>query len=85
MIVWTDHAPVQYRCQQNFVKAASITRHHKGIQITHCLAVPDNFKGYHNAVGKDPAQMVKSLELVGIRSPNAEAVFKNCFERLEKT
>jgi hypothetical protein len=83
--IWTDNAPTQYRCRQNFVKAASVVQRHKGIQLTHRLAVVDNFKGFHDAVGKDPAQCVKSLELVGIRSPNAEAVFKNCYERLEKT
>jgi len=44
-----------------------IAERHKGIQVTHCLEVPDNFKGYHDAVGKDLAQMVKCLELVGIR------------------
>ena len=45
----------------------------------------DNFKGFHDAIGKDPAQMTKMLELIGIRSPNAEAVFKNCYQRLQKT
>ena len=85
IIVWTDNAPTQYRCRQNFLKAASISERHKGISITHRLAVVDNFKGFHDAIGKDPAQMTKMLELIGIRSPNAEAVFKNCYQRLQKT
>ena len=85
VIVWTDNAPTQYRCRQNFLKVASVAERHKGIQITHRLAVVDNFKGVHDAVGKDCAQLIKNLELIGIRSPNAEAVFKNCYERLEKS
>ncbi len=49
------------------------------------MAVVDNFKGFHDAIGKDPAKLVKALELLGIRLPNAMAVFKNCAERLQKT
>ena len=45
----------------------------------------ENFKGYHDSVGKDPAQLVRALELVGIRSPNAYSVFENCYNRLQKT
>ena len=49
------------------------------------MAVVDNFKGYHDAVGKDPAHLVRTLELAGIRSPTAFKVFENCFQRLQKT
>ena len=48
-------------------------------------SVPDNFKGNHDAVGKDPAHLVRSLELVGTRSPTAQKVFENCLKKLEKT
>jgi len=85
IIIWTDNAPNQYRCRQNFLKVASIEERHPGIRVTHRLAVPHNFKGNHDAVGKDPAQIVKKLELIGIRSPTAYKVFENCFKYLEKT
>ena len=53
--------------------------------MTHRLAVVDNFKGIHDAVGKDPAFLVRGLELVGIRSKNAYAVCRNCHQVLQRT
>ena len=85
VIVWTDNAPHQYRCRQNFMKVATVAERHEGITLTHRLAVVDNFKGYHDSVGKDPAHLVRTLELAGIRSPTAFKVFENCFKRLQKT
>ena len=85
VIVWTDNAPTQYRCRHTFLKVASVVERHPGIKISHRLAVPDNFKGIHDAVGKDPAHLVRSLELVGTRSPTAQKVFENCLKNLEKT
>ena len=85
VVVWTDNAPTQYRCRQNFIKVASVEERHPGVKLTHCLAVVDYFKGSHDAIGKDLARLVKALELMGIRSPNALGVFKNCAERLQKT
>ena len=58
VVVWTDNAPHQYRCRQNFMKVATVSERHDGIKLTHRLAVVDNFKGYHDAVGKDPAHLV---------------------------
>ena len=85
VIVWTDNAPHQYRCRQNFIKVASVVERHEGIKVTHRLAVVDNFKGIHDAVGKDPAHLVRSLELMNIRSPTGFAVFENCYKFLQKT
>ena len=82
--IWTDNAPNQYRCRQNFTKIATVAERFPGIKITHRLAVVDNFKGNHDAVGKDPSRLIKSLELSGIRSENALKVFVNC-HRLEKS
>ena len=67
-----------------FIKVASVEARHPGIKITHRLAVVDNFKGIHDAVGKDPAHLVQSLELMGTRSPTGCAVFENCFRLLQK-
>ena len=61
VILWTDNAPTQYRCRQNFTKVASAEERHPGIKIIHRLAVVDQFKGYHDAVGKDPAHLVQTL------------------------
>lgn len=84
VIIWTDNAPHQYRCRQTFIQIASIRLRHPGIQITHRLAVVDNFKGIHDVVGKDPNRTVRELETVGIRSPTAFMVFVNCIQHLEK-
>ncbi|MGB2447348.1 MAG: hypothetical protein ACPICB_06430, partial [Candidatus Poseidoniaceae archaeon] len=85
VIFWTDNAPHQYRCRQAFLPTASVLLRHKGIKITHRLAVVHNFKGYHDSVGKDCKYYILSLELEGTRSPNAFAVFVNCFNGLQKT
>jgi hypothetical protein len=58
---------------------------HRGIKMSHRLAVVDNFKGIHDAVGKDPAHLVRGLELMGIRSANAYQVFINCSRCLQRT
>jgi len=86
VIYWSDNAPGQYRCRQNFIKIASVCqRHGSGIKLTHRLAVEANFKGWHDAVGKDPAMKIRQLELEGVRSPTALKVFENCKTHLEKT
>jgi len=85
VIIWTDNAPHQYRCRQTFIQVASVEAHFPGIKITHRLAVVDNFKGNHDAVGKDPSRKVKELELQGTRSPNAWMVFLNCDKHLATT
>ncbi len=83
VIIWTDNAPHQYRCRQTFIQIASIELRHPGITVTHRLAVVDNFKGIHDAVGKDPSRTVKELENIDIRSPTAFMVFVNCIQHLE--
>jgi hypothetical protein len=55
IIIWTDNAPNQYRCRQNFAQISSISENFPGIKIIHRLAVVDNLKENHDAVGKDPA------------------------------
>lgn len=84
VIVWSDNAPHQYRCRQTFIKVASVMLRHKDISIIHRLAVVDNFKGIHDAVGKVPAHKIRSLELEGVRSPTALDVFKNCHRELSR-
>mmetsp|Transcript_4214 Transcript_4214/g.5918 ORF Transcript_4214/g.5918 Transcript_4214/m.5918 type:complete len:611 (-) Transcript_4214:334-2166(-) len=83
VIIWTDNAPHQYRCRQTFIQVASIQLRHPGITVTHRLAVVDNFKGIHDAVGKDPSRIVRELEKMDIRSPTAFMVFVNCIQHLE--
>lgn len=85
VIFYTDNAPHQYRCRQTFIKTASTCERHPGIRVTHRLAVVDNFKGPHDSFGKDPAHLVKKLELKSppIRSPTAEKVFVNCLNHIE--
>jgi hypothetical protein len=84
VIIWTDNAPTQYRCRQNFIKVASVAERHPDIRITHRLAVPDNFKGVWDGLGKDPVLNVKRLEKESTRSPDAETVFVNSLG-IEKT
>ena len=90
--MWTDNAPGQYCCRQNFLQVASFQERHKpnlrhtcGVSLTHRLAVPDNFKGNHDSVGKDSAIKVRMLEQMGIRSPTAFHVFCNMKYHLERS
>ena len=85
VVVWTDNAPNQCRCRQTFLRASSIAERYPGITITHRLAAVSNFKGVWDGFGKAAAHIVRRLELEGIRSPTACAVFKNCMEHLEKS
>ena len=57
---------------------ASIQERHHEIELIHRLAVVDNFKGPHDAFGKDPRRTIKKCKENGIRSPNALLAFINC-------
>mmetsp|Transcript_23235 Transcript_23235/g.32454 ORF Transcript_23235/g.32454 Transcript_23235/m.32454 type:complete len:285 (-) Transcript_23235:46-900(-) len=83
--VWSDNAPTQYRCRQNFVQVATVQDRHPDISLIHRLAVVDNFKGAHDAFGKVPKRYIAEQELNGNRSPNGEGVFRTCFRNLAIT
>lgn len=84
VILWTDNCPNQYRCRQTFLDVASVSLRHSGIKITHRLAVVDQFKGIHDAYGKEPSRMVRELERGGIRSATGEDVFINLHAHIER-
>jgi hypothetical protein len=50
------------------------------IIIMHYLAVPSQFKGTHDQVGKDLKWLITKLEADGIRSPDAFTAFTNCIK-----
>jgi hypothetical protein len=60
------------------MKVASVVERHPNIQMIHRLAVVDQFKGNHDAVGKDPARAIRAMELSGKRTASAKDVFVNC-------
>ena len=76
--VWTDNAPTQYRCRQNFLQVAKVKERHPNIKLIHRLAVVDNFKGAHDSYGKDPKRFISKQELNLMRSPNALGAFIIC-------
>ena len=47
ILLWMDNVPHQYRCCQKCIKVLTVTTRHEGINMTHGLAVVDNFKGVH--------------------------------------
>lgn len=75
VIVRTDNAPHQYRCRHTIMYVAM-----SDIIIMHYLAVPSQFKGTHDQVGKDLKWLITKLEADGIRSPDAFTAFVNCIE-----
>ena len=51
VVVWTDGAPTQYKCRQNFFYVAQSFRKH-GIVIVHRFGATAQFKGVHDKVGQ---------------------------------
>lgn len=80
IIVWSDNAPAQYRCRQNFLQVVSVAERHNGITITHRLAVVDNFKGVWDGLGKILADHIRKLEMITPprHSETGYDVFRNC-------
>jgi hypothetical protein len=60
------------------MKITSVVERHPNIQTIHRLAVVDQFKGNHDAVGKDPARAIRAMELSGKQTTTAKDVFVNC-------
>lgn len=84
--VHTDNCPSQNRCRQTILRTA-MAEEKTGVKVSHCYAVVSNFKGVHDAVGKDVTAFVSNLELGtansstarGItRSATAYKAFENC-------
>ncbi len=85
VIVHADNCPSQYRCRQTILRTAAEER--TGVKVSHCYAVVSNFKGVHDAVGKDVTAFVSKLELGTAnsstargttRSATAYKAFENC-------
>lgn len=51
VIVWTDGAPTQYKCRQNFFHVGQSFRKH-GVIIIHRFGATAQFKGVHDKVGQ---------------------------------
>jgi hypothetical protein len=56
--VWTDGAPNQYKCRQNFFWLASAYRRH-GVKIIHRFGATAQFKGVHDKIGQVAKAIVK--------------------------
>ena len=65
------------------MKVASVVERHPNKKLIHRLAIVDQFKGNHDAVGKDPARVIRAQELSENRSATAEDAFVNthCLEK----
>lgn len=50
-ILWTDGAPNQYKCRQNFYYVAQCYRKHT-VQLIHRFAATAQFKGVHDKIGQ---------------------------------
>ena len=81
--VWSDNAPNQYKCRQNFMGVTTIEKQFKNLKLTHRLAVKSQFKGCHDGYGKDPAMLVRKLERNYVRTRRASEVFQHCVKKLE--
>lgn len=78
VIIHTDNCPSQYRCRQTLMHTAV-----SDLKVTHNFAVVSNFKGPHDAVGKDVKECIMKRELEGIRSANGLAAFETCIQYFE--
>jgi hypothetical protein len=58
VIVWTDGAPNQYKCRQNFYWLSTVYAR-TGIQIIHRFGATAQFKGVHDKIGQIAKWVVK--------------------------
>ena len=58
IIVWTDGAPNQYKCRQNFFWLTKV-RANFDIQIIHRFGATAQFKGVHDKIGQVAKWTVK--------------------------
>ena len=58
VIVWTDGAPNQYKCRQNFYWLSTVHKKH-GIKIVHRFGATAQFKGVHDKIGQVAKWTVK--------------------------
>ena len=58
VIIWTDGAPTQYKCRQNFYWLAQ-SNNRFGIQVLHRFAATAQFKGVHDKIGQAAKWVVK--------------------------
>jgi hypothetical protein len=56
--VWTDGAPTQYKCRQNFFWLTNAYKNHK-IRIVHRFGATAQFKGVHDKIGQVAKLVVK--------------------------
>ena len=50
-MLWTDGAPNQYKCRQNFYWMANVEREF-GVSIIHRFGATAQFKGIHDKIGQ---------------------------------
>jgi hypothetical protein len=65
IILWTDGAPNQYKCRQNFLWVAFAIDLF-GVQIIHRFGATSQFKGVHDKIGQVAKWVVKLKEKYGI-------------------
>lgn len=65
VILWTDGAPNQYKCRQNFLWVAKALDQ-LGIQVIHRFGATAQFKGVHDKVGQIAKWVVKLKERLGV-------------------
>lgn len=58
VIVWTDGAPNQYKCRQNFFWLSTVHKKHS-INIVHRFGATAQFKGVHDKIGQVAKWTVK--------------------------
>ena len=63
VVVWTDGAPNQYKCRQNFYWLSTV--HHKfGLNIKHRFGATAQFKGVHDKIGQVAKWTVRCVGLL---------------------
>ena len=58
IIVWTDGAPNQYKCRQNFYWISTV-RDIYGVNVIHRFGATAQFKGVHDKIGQVAKWTVK--------------------------
>lgn len=59
IVVWTDGAPGQYKCRQNFFWLSKVHETFDGLKIVHRFGATAQFKGVHDKIGQVAKWTVK--------------------------
>lgn len=79
----TDRCGTQYNCRQSHLQTAAVAENWSGVEVELMLHVKSQFKGPHDAAGKEVKYLVRKREQDGERVHDGWALFLAAMEHLD--